>query len=75
MQIVVISMPQNRDGDQNGANIICATGPSGSNGPGGGAILTPNISADLVRGSIIIMHTTQAKKNNDISPSYIFKKK
>ena len=37
MQIVVISMPQNRDGDQNGANIICATGPSelGSNGAGG----------------------------------------
>ena len=46
MQIVVISMPQNRDGDQNGANIISATGTSGSNGPGG-AILSPNISADL----------------------------
>ena len=49
MQIVVISMPQNRDGDQNGANIISATGPSEleSNGAGGGAIPSPNISVDL----------------------------
>ena len=49
MQIVVISMPQNRDGDQNGANIISATGPSelGSNGAVGGAIPSPNTLADL----------------------------